>query len=69
MTITVYLDTAWDYRGDPVHICLDTRVDCSPRDGFNNKKLLKFENDLRDFINRGLADARERQEVSDEQGN
>lgn len=69
MTIIVYVDTARDCSGEPVHVSLDARVDCSPRDGFNNKKLLKFENDLRDFINKGLADARERQEVSDEQGN
>ena len=69
MSIIVLIQTGHMPNGMTVQVCEDVKIECSPRDGFNNKKLLKFENDLRDFINKGLADARERQEVSDEQGN
>ena len=59
MSIIVLIGTYSDCRGMKIHTCTDAKVECSPRDGFNNEKLLKFENDLRDFINKGLADARE----------
>ena len=59
MNIIVFINSSMDCRGNSIHSCFDAKVECSPRDGFNNKKLLKFEGDLRDFINKGLADAQE----------
>ena len=54
MTIIIYVES-WGTS----HCCVDARVDCSPRDGLNNLKLLKFERNLREFINKGLAEAAE----------
>ena len=59
MSIIVYLESCRNALGDTVHVCTDAKVECSPRDGFNNKKLLAFEHDLREFVNNGLAEARE----------
>jgi hypothetical protein len=59
MSIIILVETCRDGAGNKVHACTDAKVECSPRDGFDNRKLLKFENDLRDFINKGLADAKE----------
>lgn len=42
-----------------LQVCEDVKIECSPREGFNSKKLLKLEDDLRDFINKGLANAME----------
>jgi hypothetical protein len=58
MSIIILVEACRDSAGNKVHACTDARVECSPRDGFDNGKLLKFENDLRDFVNKGLADAK-----------
>lgn len=59
MSIIVLIQTGHMPNGMPVQVCEDVKIECSPRDGFNSKKLLKLEDDLRDYINKRLADARE----------
>jgi hypothetical protein len=59
MSIIILLESYSDGTGQKLHCCYDAKVEYSPRDGFDNGKMRQFEADLRDFVNRGLKNAKE----------
>lgn len=58
MFIGCKLDTLITGAGKRENICTEVVIENTPREGYDNRKLGKLEEELRDHINKGLREAK-----------
>lgn len=63
MFIGCKLDTLITGAGKRETICTEVVIENTPREGYDNRKLGKLEDELRDHINKGLREAKASEEA------